>query len=600
VSAQWLDALVAAACMAVAPQALKGIQVRSCAGPLRDYWLSYYEQLARSPLQKIPCTVEDERLLGGVDIAASLTLGKPVNQVGLLASMQGQTLVLAMAERLSQHSATLIAQAVDGTDLAVIAFDESANEDEALAKCLDERLPIVLTLGGMSLLEFQAMELAATAEENDLPIGSVDEARRKYKDVVCDETIITALCSACIALGVDSMRAPIAALSIAKIHAALNDRTEVDEDDVSFAVRVVISPRATMLPNDQQADEQTPEQPEDNSEQEPQDEKDRDEPPTQPEDQNSADEQTEPTTEQIAELQELILQAAIASIPSDLLASLQNSNKATKAKSAGNSGAAQRGGKRGRSAGVFRKKPDSQARIHLLHTLRASIPWQKMRWEQSKSGAQTSQVSASKIQIRKDDFRYQKIEQKSKSTIVFAIDASGSSALNRLAEAKGAIELLLAQCYVRRDQVAVIAFRGNTAAIILPPTRSLARAKRSLAGVPGGGGTPLASALDCVTVLSKSIQKKGETPFVVLLTDGRANVSLTGSGGRAQAQDDAKKSAKEFCSCNIAAIVLDTSPQPHYLAQGIARDMGANYMPLPFAGAQAISEVVQKSYRRAG
>jgi magnesium chelatase subunit D len=156
---------------------------------------------------------------------------------------------------------------------------------------------------------------------------------------------------------------------------------------------------------------------------------------------------------------------------------------------------------------------------------------------------------------------------------------------------------LLAQCYVRRDQVAVIAFRGSNADVILPPTRSLTRAKRSLAGLPGGGGTPLAAAIDCLTLTARSIQKKGETPFIVLLTDGRANISRNGAGGRTQAQEEAREAAKEFCASNVSAIVLDTSPQPHYLAQGLAKDMGARYLPLPFAGAHAISEVVQKSYR---
>lgn len=590
---QWFDSLLAAACMAVAPQAVKGIQVRATAGPLRDFWLGYYTKLVRAPVQKIPCTVDEERLLGGIDIAASLTLGKPTKQAGLLYSSKNQTLILAMAERLQQRSAALIAQALETEDFGAIAFDESANDDEAIAICLDEKLPVVLTLDGISRIDFEAISSGSDSNANDLPLAAIDLARLTYQRVTYDEADVNALCSAAIALGVDSMRAPIAALTMAKIHAALQGRNAIEEDDLSFAVRVVIAPRATQIPSEPQ-EEDPSEAPLDTGS-ESQDNQ------TEQQNKDSVDSEENspplPSEDEVSQLQELILQAALASIPKDLLASLQNSGKAAKVRSAGNSGAIQRGGQRGRSAGIFRKKPDAQAKIHLLHTLRASIVWQKIRKQQAL--AQDKPTEHRKIIIRKDDFRYQKIEQKAKSTIVFAIDASGSSALHRLAEAKGAIELLLVQCYVRRDQVAVIAFRGNTAVVILPPTRSLTRAKRSLAGLPGGGGTPLASAIDSLTVLTKIIHKRGETPFVVLLTDGRANVSRTGAGGRAQAQEDAQQAAKEFFANNVSAIVLDTSPQPHYLAQGLAKDMGATYMPLPFAGAQAISSIVQQSYRNA-
>ena len=176
---------------------------------------------------------------------------------------------------------------------------------------------------------------------------------------------------------------------------------------------------------------------------------------------------------------------------------------------------------------------------------------------------------------------------------MFVVDASGSSALHRLAEAKGAVELLLADCYVRRDRVSVLAFRGKAAELLLPPTRSLARAKRALAGLPGGGGTPLASAIDAARDLATQISRRGETPIIVLLTDGRGNIARDGSPGRTKASEDTSAAARQLRVAGFTVLLLDTSPQPQPAAQMLATEMGAAYVPLPHAGAQGVSRVVR-------
>ena len=177
------------------------------------------------------------------------------------------------------------------------------------------------------------------------------------------------------------------------------------------------------------------------------------------------------------------------------------------------------------------------------------------------------------------------------------VDASGSAALHRLAEAKGAVELLLADCYIRRDQVALIAFRGSVAELLLPPTRSLARAKRSLAGLPGGGGTPLAAGLDAAFALSDSIRRKGQTPTVIVLTDGRANIARDGGQGRPRAEEDAMSAARQLRAAGITAVLVDTSPRPGASGETFAREMGARYLPLPHADATTLSKAVLASMR---
>ena len=195
--------------------------------------------------------------------------------------------------------------------------------------------------------------------------------------------------------------------------------------------------------------------------------------------------------------------------------------------------------------------------------------------------------------MRPDDFHVTRLRHKRETTTVFAVDASGSAALQRLAEAKGAVELLLADCYVRRDKVAVIAFRGRGAELLLPPTRSLVRAKRALAGLPGGGGTPLAAALDASAALIDAAQRRGDTPVLVLLTDGRANVALDGTGGRVRAEADALAAAARLAALGAALLLIDTSAQPQPAAARLAAAMRATYLPLPQAGAAALGRVVR-------
>jgi magnesium chelatase subunit D len=223
----------------------------------------------------------------------------------------------------------------------------------------------------------------------------------------------------------------------------------------------------------------------------------------------------------------------------------------------------------------------------VLETLRAAAPWQKLR-QQALSDGQKK-----RIVVRKEDFHVTRFRQLGQTTTVFVVDASGSSALNRLAEAKGAVELLLADCYVRRDSVAVLAFRGQTAELILPPTRSLARAKRSLAGLPGGGGTPLAHAIDTAMLLADQLRKKGETPILVLLTDGKGNIARDGRPGRAQAATDALAAATEMRLRGFSSLLVDTSPQTQEVAKNLATAMGAQYLALPYAGAKALNQAVR-------
>jgi magnesium chelatase subunit D len=198
--------------------------------------------------------------------------------------------------------------------------------------------------------------------------------------------------------------------------------------------------------------------------------------------------------------------------------------------------------------------------------------------------------------VRPEDLRIVRFRQKRGATTVFVVDASGSSAMQRLAEVKGAIELLLADCYVRRDSVALVAFRNRGAEIVLPPTRSTARAKRALAGLPGGGGTPVASGIDAALELADQIRRKGQTPLIVLMTDGRANIGRDGAPGRPAALRDALDAGRRVRAAGVAALAIDTAPPPARAdapTRAIAEAMQARYVPLPYANAATVNLAVR-------
>jgi magnesium chelatase subunit D len=234
--------------------------------------------------------------------------------------------------------------------------------------------------------------------------------------------------------------------------------------------------------------------------------------------------------------------------------------------------------------GSRRGEPRGSLRLHLVETLRAAAPGQRLRRQGAEDG---------RIAVRRDDFRVVRLKQRTPTTTIFVVDASGSAAARRLAEAKGAVELLLADCYVRRDEVALIAFRGAAAELLLPPTRSLVRARRCLAGLPGGGGTPLASAIDAAVALADGVTRRGASASVVLLTDGRANIARDGGPGRPRANADALAAAKAFRAANLPALLVDTSALPEPAARTVAETMGAAYLPLPHADAATLSGAVR-------
>ena len=230
-------------------------------------------------------------------------------------------------------------------------------------------------------------------------------------------------------------------------------------------------------------------------------------------------------------------------------------------------------------------------RIDVIGTIRSAAPWQAIR--NGYGGVKGSKnIREKRIKFKSEDIRIRRFQDMLDRLIIFSVDASGSLAIGRLAEAKGAVELLLSKAYASRDQVALIAFRGESADVLLSPTKSLVKTKRALSSLPGGGGTPLASGLEKTLTLALEQKNKGVTPMVVILTDGKANIDLAGGHGREGALSDSNKLASLFIQNNLNSIVIDTSNRKHLAAEQLSNRMGASYIFLPRANAFQLSNTV--------
>ncbi|HET9134669.1 MAG TPA: magnesium chelatase subunit D [Gemmatimonadales bacterium] len=554
------DATSALALLAVDPTGLGGVVLRGDATALARVVAPLRAHLAQPHrYRRIPAGIEADRLTGGLDLAATLTRGQPVAEPGVLALADEGAVVVPMAERLSVDAIGALVAALDTGEIRVERDGISARHPARIGVVLlDEAEPDEASVA-RALTDRVACHVAVQPSQGDAVVtwptpAVLTAARARLPDVTLDAESAHALLAVADAFGVASVRADRFARRVACASAALAGRDAVSGDDLALAGALVLAPRATRLPA--LDDEAIP-------------------PPPPPPSDHEQDDSTK-SGEPDGPLADRLVDATRAAIPPELLASLTGAGQ----RGAGRRGADGALATRGRRIGTRRGAPVRGARLDLLATIRAAVPWQRLR-----------QGDAPRVglAVRPDDFRIQRRVRPATTTTIVLVDASGSTALHRLNEAKGAVETLLAESYVRRDEVAMVTIGGAGAVIALPPTRALARAKRALQGLRGGGGTPLAAGLACVAALAASVRRGGGTPVVVVLSDGKANLARDGRGDRATAHAEAGAMARRLASDDLAALWLDIGPRPAPVARELATAMGARYLPLPFADARRIA-----------
>ena len=575
----------------------------------------------------VPLGVTDERVLGSVDVEASAKTGRAAYEPGLLAEANDGVLFIDDVNLVDEHTLTMMLSSLDAGVVRVEREGLSAErpcralrlasftpeEGDVRARVLDRFAMICSTDDARmddARTRIEAVD-AAMAWQDDwrAVISESEEAESALRhrvavardvflpNVKLSEDIARRLVRKCVDYGALGHRGDVYAAKVARASCALRHALEVNDTDVAVATALVIAPRATRAPSDDEVSPPPPPPPnsERRSERAPRETTDEE---------DEEDEEDQEMTQSGLEMEPRVKDADERRLDVDaLLAAFEDATRRSFAEKSTRGAMAGRTKRqsvfdlaRGRYVkAIFPKGGRVRGKIAVDATLRAAAPHQLFRRRRR------PEESARRVFITKDDVRLKKLSRRAASLTIFLVDASGSMALNRISVAKAAALKIVQLSYTKRDMVALVEMSGDAAVVVLPPTRSTLAVSRRLAALPCGGGTPLAHGLRAsARVAANARRARGKSTVgavrEVILTDARPTVSLRWSENpRARVSEPPpSRRALRQETLDVAAerprrvpflksLVVDTDSPfvSDHFARDVANAMRAAYLPLP-------------------
>jgi magnesium chelatase subunit D len=563
-------------------------------------------------LVELPIGAGEDRVLGSLHLERALSDGKAEYEPGLLARAHRGILYVDEVNLLHDHLVDLLLDAAamgrstverDGISVAhaarfVLVGTMNPEEGELRPQLLDRfgltvevtaprdpALRVEVVRRRMAFDADPAAFVAAYAAAEAEITGRIERAQKRLADVELGDPALLTIAEICAAFDVDGMRADLVTARAAIAHAAWHDRSAVTVEDIRAAARLALPHRRRRNPFDAPGiDEDLLDQILGDDDPEP----DPDPDPA---------ERSQDPAERSADAAE----RSPSSDASDRSADPSDRSPGSDDRSSTTVGSGQPyrpklfavpgvgTGEQGRRSRAITSsghrigaRPSGPAggSIDLVETIRAAAPHQGAR---SRTG--------NRIALRSEDLRVAVREGQEANLILFCVDASGSmAARTRMQQVKTAVLSLLLDAYRRRDKVGLVTFRAASGVLALPPTSSVEIAAARLEDLPAGGRTPLAEGLLTAvdTLRVEALRDPNRRPLLVLVTDGRAT-SGPDAVGRSRAL------ARQIAGTGLAVLVVDceTGRFRLGLAQQLATDLGASYVPLGEVSATGLVDAVQ-------
>ena len=573
----------------------------------------------------LPVGATEDRLVGSLDIEQAIKSGEKNFEPGLIASAHRGILYIDEVNLLNDHLVDVLLDAaamgrnyVEREGISVSHDAEfmlvgTMNPEEGdLRPQLLDRFGLAVEVDGVfepvERREVVRRRMAFESSPFDFMDGWADaeqaererllRSQRLLPDVVVPDEILELITDICAEYQVDGLRGDIVMYKTASTIAAYEGRTVVDVEDVREAALMALLHRQRRQPFQQPhlVTEQLDNMLDDFQNQQ------RDREPSADNDSGNddsgdsdSDREPDPPEDQPDDPADTALGDEWFEIGDPYaVQNLQVQPPDRRARrSSGRRAATVSGTSAGRYVGA--RVPEGPASdLALDATLRAAAPHQQSR-------RQDPDADAAALLIEPWDVREKVRETHTGSLILFVVDASGSmGAQRRMVAVKGAVMSLLLDAYQRRDRVGLIAFRGTGAEVLLPPTGSVEMAQWRLQEMPTGGRTPLARAiyLAMETLETERLKDRDVLPLLVLLSDGRANVTLSGdqSSNVLTLPDEVRQLGETVAVAKIPAVVVDTEQDfiKLELAKNIADAMSARYIKLDDLAAQSLADAIRQ------